>query len=241
MFDVAPSELVDSRKQIHWAAQLLAATADAKLKKTRDDSHSNLCWDAATQCLKGRVGISLDVPKLTLRVGQSSFSLNARTLEDAANWLRTEMDTTIKFREYKMPAHEVGQGGSFSHNATHQAAIARWLTFGQTALSGNGELRVWPHHFDLGFWKPGESAAQSIGGGFSLGDNYYEQPYFYINPYGIERPETLPDLKFGHWTSHWTGAVLTAEDLAKCDPPLIARQFVQNLMQISSELLQDNN
>ena len=49
--------------------------------------------------------------------------------------------------------------------------------------------------------KPFEEARQ-MGFGWSPGDTTYDQPYFYINPYGIDRPDSLPSLPSGSWSKH---------------------------------------
>ena len=86
-----------------------------------------------------------------------------------------------------MPKHQIPEGGRFNPDRASLESIAKWFSFAQNHLAKYGGLRVWPHHFDLGFWNPG-SEGKSIGGGFSQGDNHFDQPYFYINPYGVEQP-----------------------------------------------------
>ena len=115
--------------------------------------------------------------------------------------------------------------------------ISQWFTFGADALTGNGTLRVWPHHFDLGFWSPTEAEGKSVGGGFTLGDQYYGLPYFYINPYGIDKPESLPQLAHGEWTDHWFGAVLTANEVTDGDSKHVAKHFVSDAIEQSLSLL----
>ena len=236
MLEISES-FADTRSQLHWASQLLSAAADAKLEKAEDDSHSNLGWNSATNSLEGRAGVSLNVNEFAIDVDEQSLSLAGKTLKEAAVWLGQQLGVEVEFRDYEMPEHAVGKGQPFSPNTTDLEAISQWFTFGVESLSGNGELRVWPHHFDLGFWNATESEGKSIGGGFTLGDHYYDQPYFYINPYGIDKPESLPQLAHGTWTEHWFGAVLTASELGD-DPAHTAKHFVTHAIEMSIGLLE---
>ena len=203
----------DTRKQLHWASQLLSAAADATLPSREDDSHSNLGWNAETRQLEGRADCWIDVPSFRLHHGQDSLALSGDTLDSARQWLASSIGHELVFRDYEMPAHSVSQGSQFSPDETQLASIADWLTFAQQILSPQGSLRLWPHHFDLGFWNAGNVDGRSIGGGFSLGDPHYDQPYFYMNPYGVDQPKELPKLPVGHWSEHWFGAVLLEDEM----------------------------
>ena len=214
---VDPKTLVDSRIQLHWASQLLGAAADAKLEKEEDDSQSNLGWDSISRRLEGRIDCAIDLQQFTLDHGERSLDLEGNTLEAARNWLSNSINLEINFREYEMPEHPVANGAEFAMDMCSLDAMADWFSLAYQVLEKYGEPRVWPHHFDLGFWSPGNIDGRSIGGGFSLGDQYYEQPYFYVNPYGIDRAAKLPQLPIGHWTGHWFGAVVTAEELGEDD------------------------
>jgi len=238
MFEIDPKTLSDSRIQLHWATQLLAAAADARLEKATDDSHSNLGWDANENKLINRAGCAIDVVGFKLEYQGESINLIGKTLAESAQWLSENMGAEIGFRDYEMPPHGVANGDAFSPNPEHLREIADWFTFGQKALAGNGELRVWPHHLDLGFWLPGDVEGRSIGGGFSPGDNHYDQPYFYINPYGIDQPDSFPDVAPGLWTQYWLGAVLTSDVLESVeDANSVAAEFVGSAISHCQQLI----
>lgn len=239
MFDVDPKSLVDSRIQLHLAAQLIGGSADALLDKADDDSHANIGWNADAQTLEGRSGVTISVSEFLVSYGGDAFALQGVKLADAAEWLSGKIGAKVVFRGYEgMPEHAVSGDAPLSPDTKHLAAMAKWFSLAQTALTGNGELRIWPHHFDMGFWQPSEVEGKSIGGGFSLGDNHYDVPYFYMNPYGADRPESLPDLSQGHWSDHWFGAVLTASDLqSTADPQQVASQFVADSLGICNQLV----
>lgn len=237
MLEINPETFADTRSQLHWASQLLSAAADAKVEKAEDDSHSNLGWNAETGSLEGRAGVNLNVNKFAIEVGDQSLSLTGKSLKEAGVWLGEQLDSEIAFRDYEMPDHAVGKDQAFSPSTTDLEAISQWFTFGAESLAGNGELRVWPHHFDLGFWTATEAEGKSVGGGFTLGDHYYGQPYFYINPYGTDKPDALPELAHGSWTEHWFGAVLTTAEVTGGDPKHVAKHFVIDAIEKSLALL----
>ena len=64
----------------------------------------------------------------------------------------------------------------------------------------------------------------------SPGDGHFDQPYFYVNPYGVENPGELPSLAGGaDWAEGWLGAVLTADKiLAANDPMATTKSFLND-------------
>ncbi len=72
---------------------------------------------------------------------------------------------------------------------------------------------------------PPEAEAESesgrtIGVGLSPGDNSYDEPYFYVTPWPYPKGKDFPPLPAGHWhMEFWTGAVLTASELAGAEDP----------------------
>ena len=231
--------ITETRIQLHWAAQLLSAAADAKLEKKADDSHSNLGWEATDRQLVNRAGHAIDVAKFQLIAGSNEFPLHGITLDDSKVWLSKKIGNSLQFRDYEMPDHPVSQGAAFNPKTAELDSICSWFSLASQVLDGHGTVRVWPHHFDMGFWNPLETEERSIGGGFSLGDGQYDQPYFYVNPYGIEKPPQLPAVAAGHWSNHWFGAVLTAKELAAAgdDALLVSKRFIDDAVALCLELL----
>ena len=50
---VAAKSLLDARLQLHWAAQIVSAMAEALLPKQGDDGHSNMEWLPQVRMLAG--------------------------------------------------------------------------------------------------------------------------------------------------------------------------------------------
>lgn len=79
--------------------------------------------------------------------------------------------------------------------------------------------RCWPHHFDVGILKGyGKNSKDEdlwIGAGLSPGDDNYQTPYYYTNPYPAGEATDLPSLeRGGKWhTKGFISAVLCAEDI----------------------------
>ena len=231
MFQLDPKSLTDSRVQLHWAAQLLAAAADSMLERSPDDSHSNLAWDEANRSMEGRIGARIEFPTMNLVTASGdTFSLLGNTLEQARIWLDEEVETELVLRDYDMPAHTVAEGAVFDVPQADRDELAAWFTFGQQAMGPIAGCRIWPHHFDLGWLIEIEGPNKSIGGGMSPGDGNFDQPYFYVNPYGVENPGELPSLTDGaSWADGWFGAVMTAEQiLASNDPATITKSFLND-------------
>jgi hypothetical protein len=93
-------------------------------------------------------------------------------------------------------------------------------------------VRCWPHHFDIALLvrldEGGGEEARSIGIGFSPGDEYYQEPYFYISPYPSPKNPTLPTLPpGGHLhTRDFFAAVGTAREFLELPDPHAAVMVV---------------
>ncbi len=230
--------LIEARFQLHWAAQPVMAFADAAIERLPDDSQSNLGWRADLMALVSRhrpegpaAGLSLiEMDLLILDHNDAVIDrlpLEGRTIDGAVSWLEGRLvahtgavlGRPIRIRGYEMPEHGVAQGERFRiADREPQIELTGWVSAGWTALeelvtrdAGWAEVRCWPHHFDLGTLK--NIGSSSIGAGMSFGDSWYPEPYFYVNPYGLEEPPTDPPKleSGGSWhTDGWFGAVLTA-------------------------------
>lgn len=112
------------------------------------------------------------------------------------------------------------------------------------------EVRCWPHHFDIATLISVEAdddpeKAKSIGVGFLLGDESYDQPYFYVAlwPHAQIKKSALRKLQAGHWhTENWIGSILTSIDISRFDSTEkqleIIRKFLSESIEQSIILLQ---
>jgi hypothetical protein len=104
--------------------------------------------------------------------------------------------------------------------------LARWFADADLLLrdleshtEGASAVRCWPHHFDIAMLvsvRADASGTRTIGVGLEPGDEYYAEPYLYVNLFPApERPE-LPSLAVGRWhTSQWLGAVFPGSELTR--------------------------
>jgi hypothetical protein len=102
---------------------------------------------------------------------------------------------------YEMPAHAVSQGAAYGPAGLTDALAELAAWFGNAGLSlgsiqrqmigrkfAASPVRCWPHHFDIATLTT------------SPGDEYYDEPYFYVSVYPEPDPATLPRLPMlGHW------------------------------------------
>jgi len=175
---VVPTQLVDSRLQLHYAAQVVASAGITFLAPTPDDSHPNLGWVESLGALMGRslpgaeAQVGLRVADLSLLLVNKSgevsdeFALDGRKLDDGYAWLAeattgagAELPSAgITRASYKIPNHPIGKGEAFSCESHEPfAELARWFANGHETLSelaarvpGATDVRCWPHHFDVG-------------------------------------------------------------------------------------------
>lgn len=192
----------------------------------------------------GSSRLGLRLPDLTLiLVGSSgvtdSFPLNGKTDAEAGAWTDEILATQGRpgsasqtALPYAMPEHEVADGAVYDVE-THRAALAElanWFANGDLALEqvrsdlasvspGPSPVRCWPHHFDIATFVSLEEgdpeAARAIGIGLSPGDETYDQPYLYVNPWPQLAPDGLPPLDApGRWhTDGFVGAIATGTDI----------------------------
>lgn len=237
-----PTELTDARLQLHWAAQLVMAAADAHIEHTADDSHTTMHWDEERRALVGnplpsgdRVGVGLAEPRL-LVIGHntSELPLHAHTLTEARTWLIEtlsggEDEVALALRDYDMPEHAVSNTAMFdTSNAEAFGELARWFSNGFSVLRvftdrdpRANSLVCWPHHFDIGATIKVDvdlsmERSRRIDIGMSPGDRYYNEPYFYVTPHPIRDDIELFDPgDGGHWhTDEFKAMVLPASRFA---------------------------
>jgi hypothetical protein len=165
-----------------------------------------------------------------------SFSLNGRREAEVRDWLGGQFETLglpAKALDaplpYELPAHVLATGGAYSAATLAEplCELAAWYSNGFCALGSimqrlvarglpAPEVRCWPHHFDLdcltAIHNGSAGTTPTMGAGFSPGDHYYEEPYFYISLYPRPDVAALPRLPaLGHWhTDDFMAALVPA-------------------------------
>jgi hypothetical protein len=182
---------------------------------------------------------------LALHVGDGrthiqSLSLDGRRDAQARRWLGEQLGARgLDVSALDAPSPYVTPADTVSHDAIYGpggltdalAELAAW--FGNAGLSlgsiqaqmmgrklAASPVRCWPHHFDLATLTkiPVRKAAATgyIGVGLSPGDEYYDEPYFYVSVHPQPDPAALPRLPIvGHWhLRDFTAAVATSHKIA---------------------------
>jgi hypothetical protein len=248
-----PRTLLDARLQLHWAEQVAAAVGKQLLPHQPDFSEQSCEWrDGPRVLAQGlvqettegahpfRAAIRLSPPALQL-LGPADETLRelplaGRTLEEAYDWMRREVEALLGrplaeplARSEGLPAHPVAGGAPFAFpDAEAPAELARYFADAYLLLrdlmarEGSSHVRCWPHHFDIAILIALDETgadpehARSIGVGLSPGDDAIPRPYFYLLPWPRPaRPaEHLPALDGGGWhTEGWLGAVLDSTEI----------------------------
>lgn len=202
----------------------------------------------ATHPLKAGMWLSLRLTDLTLglhagEAGALLFRLEGRPDADARQWLGEQLaargfdaHALDAPSPYEMPAHAVSQGTPYGPAglADALAELAAW--FGNAALSlgavhdratarklNASLVRCWTHHFDLATLTTltARDPAGYVGAGLSPGDDYYDEPYFYVSIHPKPDPAALPALPPpGHWhLRDFTAAVATARSIVAAKNP----------------------
>lgn len=194
----------------------------------------------------GDLFVGLDIARLKLIVVQEDRLVSYLELASASDiyagkWLDDQLAlsglaaTSPVSLPYDLPASAAGIK-TFSTDGLKDdlRTLSAWFSLADAKLTefaasqrqlspGPSQVRCWPHHFDIatyvGLEDGNAESARGIGVGMSPGDESYDQPYFYINPWPLLDASDLPDLPPpGHWhTQGFVGAIATAEKIQSLD------------------------
>jgi hypothetical protein len=231
-------ELVDARLQAHWAAQVVSALGTGLLPHRDDYSETNLGWDRERQALVGRhvegvtAGLRVrDLVWFVLGPKPAERPAVGSTLGEGLRWLRSITvenglaDRPLDRRPEDLPSHPLGRDGRFEA-VDGLDEIAAWFHVASLAIGriaertpDAGEVRCWPHNFDLATLLP-IGRGQTIGVGLCAGDADIPEPYFYVTPHPRPEPGDGPvALPAGRWNERfWFGAVLRGSEIPSDDP-----------------------
>lgn len=265
------TKLSDARLQLHYAAQFAAAAGISFLPPEPDDSHTTLEWVPEFAGLFSRlipakkpfrVGVRfvelalLVVPEPRTTIAETR--LNRCTLAETTNWLRSQIELqgadaeryTLR-RSYEIPYHPVASGGAFDVSERAQfEELSKWFSNGSVVLGnlvrstpGVGEVRCWPHSFDIAT-SIGVAPDHSISVGMEPGDKYFAEPYFYTSISPAPNASAVlsrPLAGNGSWyTNSWVGAVLPGSRLgAAATQESQVRDFLRSAISIAREVEQN--
>ena len=211
----------------------------------------------------GAAHIGLSLAPLALVVieknrGETSFVLDGASGAEAAKWLDGQLQrlglkaAAAIALPYALPPEVAGRDTYPADTETVAfRQLAGWYGLAHKVLSalaqaqsdlqpGPSPVRCWPHHFDIatyiGLEGGDPETARGIGVGLSPGDEGYNEPYFYINPWPHLSAENLPNAPPpGHWhTEGYVGLIATASGLSDADDMAsITKDFVENAFDLA--------
>lgn len=209
--------MIDTRLQLHWAAQAAAGVGRTVLPKQADDSHTNFRWREGS-LMQGDDRSGIRIRDLTLLFGDDEYPLTGRTLDDAFRFFEERVGQTLaRPGEAAPPDHPVAHGAVFVPAADELKALSALYARANDELQRVQEspVRCWPHHLDIATLIA-LGGGRTIGVGLSPGDTQYPAPYWYVNTWPEPDEHTMTPLPGGFWnTQGWYGAVLPALSNAK--------------------------
>ncbi len=175
----SPDGLTETRLQLHWAVQLVAAAPLALREAKADTSHANLGWITPTSTFVARevgstspIHLGLNIPDFSLVVLAADLGtldtlvLEGMTLDQAYAWVTDALarhgagrvEPAALYRPGKdFPDHALRSGDQFTGgDESARVELARWYNNALLVLSdvarvepGASAVRTWPHHFDM--------------------------------------------------------------------------------------------
>jgi hypothetical protein len=174
---------------------------------------------------------------------QANLKLNARTDADVRAWLGHSLSSRGLDPKaldapapYDMPPHAVAEGAAYTVDELGEflSVLSMWFSNANAMLGAIREeirarnidvppIRCWPHHFDLDTLVS-LNPTRTMGIGFEPGDEYYDEPYFYVSMYPRPDPATLPVLpSTGFWHSKdFLAAIAPSHRIVECRDQMAA-------------------
>lgn len=243
-------------KQLHLAAQYLAVAAIHFVEKKADDSHTNLGWDAENLRLTSRfladtsfqVGLNYQIFALEwLKAGtvEDHFPLHQASHNAAVSWVSKKIAQAGIQGEYHyslhydIPYNSLGEG--FQYELVSEAEmqrLAQLLSLAQhrflVFLEGahlQSEIRVWPHHFDLGIYTEIDADQQLfLGSGLAVPDTLVDDLYFYTSGWKSGKSvavSSFPSLSQGAWAANWDGGIMASTGKSASDISTFLNESLQ--------------
>ncbi len=245
--------LFESWREAHYAAQAAAELGKGWAEPRGDDSHTSFAWFRGEDG-RGLEGVPATGPKglvcrlkfegleLSLYDGKgrtvADFTLAGHTLAEAMAWMETACTHELGPRLQAsvpapdLPAHAVASGAVFTPDPDGENDVAD--VYDATFLvlerlrgvdSRFGEVRCWPHHFDMASLAVVEqdgagAMTKTIGVGITPPDGLDDHGYWYVSPWareGVAGEPVYRALSHGRWQHRGGGvsmALLSVHEVA---------------------------
>lgn len=232
-------------QQLHLLSQILTKANRTFVAPKADDSHTNIYFDFLGNRILGRwikssngnVILSLNLDNLTFEWLNSSqntiasFNAVGRTIVEIEDEISNHLseiglnkDGFTDKLHFEIPEYSFAKKAvesTTAHDLDHWKHFRNMANQASSFLLGylqiDGEIRIWPHHFDTGIYVVSEKG-MGIGFGLAMEDTLIGAPYFYMSGYpaqGSIEFNNLPKFSTGKWETSptWQGAVLPLDEL----------------------------
>lgn len=233
-------EYIKTDQQLHWLAQLIAKVNRTYVPKRDDDGHTNMFFDSIASRILGRwieAGKNQVIFSLNIQYQRFEFiDKSAKVLHNIPVFHKSmeemEHETAVFLKSLNLdtkqfyePLHfEIPDYGikKLNPDSVSSQGVNNWMFYRTIAahsaqsflghLQTDGEIRIWPHHFDTGVYTM-VTPDLGIGYGLAMKDDMVGEPYFYLAGYNSHQPiqyENMNQLTTGKWKTgpDWHGAVL---------------------------------
>ena len=244
-------------KNIHLAAQYLAAAGISFLEKRDDDSHTNLGYSPSDHQIRtwplnpSKDCLALDLKDFSLKwiseTVSASFGLDGNYHAQVLSWIRdisqrSGIDKAYEYKfHYKLP-YDIDKDFKFKRNNEILALERKQRSLAQKTIQAvlseyklESEIRVWPHHFDTGaLASVANNNDLTIGLGLAIPDSLVDQHYFYISGNrGHENidPGQFEPLSQGKWISDgFKGGILASENVDEANVIDFFKQAIRSYL-----------
>lgn len=250
-------------QKVHLLSQIIAKVNRNFVPKSPDDSHTNLFFDRIGHRLYGRwidvkdekIILALNIKEFTFewldhtRQVIQSFGILGQKMSDLEETVeRTLPDLGLKkggFRDklhFEIPAYPFLNE---PFESIKLKSLENWEYYRNMAnvacsallgyLQVDGEIRIWPHHFDTGIYVE-PNTKTGLGFGLAMDDGLVGSPYYYFSGHRLDGEKfdyvNVPHLVTGKWiiNENWKGAVLPLSDFKK-DNSRIIPTFLREVAQ----------
>ena len=239
-------KMKDALIQQHIAAQFIAMAGHSLIPQQPDDSNTNMDFVPLNNILlgnliEGKIRIGLYLPKLQIMLCDAENNIlniifldgksKTEVFDEIKNSLQKLNIDTQNFKQelhYQIPDTYPQTNFRFhaDEDSLNENAIYRFnanLILSEFADQYNlrQEVKIWPHHFDTGFFNGLENnekgeLIKSLGLGFAIPDTMIDEPYYYLSFWsanGTFKPSKT-ELNHGKWMMpNWNGGVLTTSEI----------------------------
>lgn len=235
---------IQADQQLHRLSQIMAKVNRSFVKPKDDDSHTNLGFKPTNDSIESRwIESEKGKIKLALRLTDVCFVWldedrniiqTVSTAKKEVGEIEDQISKTLNefgfnVEEFKKPMHYQIPEYSFYGQPVallSRLALNEWVHWRSLAIIAceyilrtfkkQGEIRIWPHHFDTGIYMD-LNEKLGIGFGFAMKDDHVGTPYYYVTCYpkkGEADYSGISELTYGRWVvDDWHGAVLSLKEI----------------------------